>query len=202
MELKNKTLVFLGSSVTYGSAAGGFSMCEYLRETTDADVVKWAVSGTTLANTDETSYVSRMLCEMESQEKCDHFVVQLSTNDAGRCLELGVISDSLDRADFDTKTTLGAIEFIISAAREKWNCPISFYTGTYFDNPHYQTMVDKLFEISRKWNIGVIDLWNDSEMRSVSDEDYAVFMNDPVHPTKIGYEQWWGPKFTEHLRKA
>ena len=32
MELKGKTLVFLGSSVTYGSASGGWSMCDYLRE--------------------------------------------------------------------------------------------------------------------------------------------------------------------------
>lgn len=201
MELKNKTLVFLGSSVTYGSAAGGFSMCEYLSETTGANVVKWAVSGTTLADTDETSYVSRMISEMESQDKCDCFIVQLSTNDAGRGCDLGVISDSFDRAEFDRTTTLGAIEFIISAAREKWGCPISFYTGTYFDRPHYQIMVDKLHEISKKWNIGVIDLWNDSEMRAVSAEDYAVFMNDPVHPTKIGYEKWWGPKFAKYLEE-
>ena len=43
------------------------------------------------------------------------------------------------------------------------------------------------------------DLWNDPDMRAVRAEDYARFMKDPVHPTREGYDLWWGPKFAAYL---
>ena len=43
---KKMKIIFWGSSVTYGD--DGWSMCEYIKETMKCDVVKWALSGTTL----------------------------------------------------------------------------------------------------------------------------------------------------------
>lgn len=200
MELKNKTVVFLGSSVTEGSASNGWSMCECVRETLGCTAVKWAVSGTTLADIDDMSYVSRFLKEIDAQEKCDHFICQLSTNDANKNLPLGKIGETKNKDAFDTKTIIGAIEFIIAMAKEKWGCPVSFYTGTYFESEAYQNMVDALRELSKKWDVGIIDLWDDKEMRNVNPEDYAKYMHDNVHPNKIGYAEWWGPKFIEYLK--
>lgn len=198
LKQNNRTIIFLGSSVTWG--ADGYSMCEYIAGTTGVDVVKWALSGTTLADINEDSYVRRMLAAIDSQERCDHFVCQLSTNDASRaeCVT-GEISDSFDPSDFDTGTTVGAIEFIIASARKRWGCPVSFYTGTFFENEKYRSMVEILLRLKEKWQIRVLDLWNDPEMRSVSAADYAEYMSDPVHPTKKGYDKWWGPKFIEYL---
>ncbi len=197
---KNKTVVFLGSSVTYGSE--GWSMCDFIRETQAYDVVKWAVSGTTLADINEKSYVSRFNKEIDAQEVCDCFICQLSTNDASQKLPLGKISESSNKKDFDTKTTIGAIEYIVATVREKWDCPIMFYTGTFMESELYQEMVDSLFEISKKWNFGIIDLWNDSEMRAVDAEDYKAYMLDNIHPTKLGYEKWWGPKFIQAINNV
>ena len=59
MNLHGKTILFLGSSVTYGSAAGGVSFADMLSEF-GCTVVKEAVSGTTLVDTSADSYVSRM----------------------------------------------------------------------------------------------------------------------------------------------
>ena len=53
--------------------------------------------------------------------------------------------------------------------------------------------------ISDKWNIGIIDLWDDPQMNSVSEADYSRFMYDPIHPNRIGYDLWWGPRFQEIL---
>lgn len=200
MKFRNKTLVFLGSSVTYGAEVG-YSMCDYLAKNTAATVVKWAVSGTTLSAAKENSYVERLLKVVDTQEKCDYFITQLSTNDASQGMELGKISSSFDVQDFDTKTITGAVEFIIATARKKWGCPVAFYTGTYFNSPKYQAMVDMITAVSKKWNIGVIDLWNDSEMRAVSEEDYKRYMLDGVHPGKVGYDEWWGPKFKQYFEE-
>ncbi len=199
--LDGKTFVFLGSSVTYGSASNGWSMADYIGENFDCEIVKWAVSGTTLVTSNSNSYVERMENQMKRQKKCDHFIVQLSTNDASQNKPLGTISDSMNKEDFDTTTIIGAIEYIIASAKEKWNCEVSFYTGTKYSSTPYFNMVNALLEIKEKWGIGVIDLYNDPEMNAVSTRDYDRYMSDSIHPTKIGYEQWWGPKFVEHLQQ-
>ena len=86
MELKNKTILFLGSSVTYGSAAGGVSFVELMRDRCGIRCIKEAVSGTTLADINEGSYVSR-LKTVDKSEKVDLFICQLSTNDATKKLD-------------------------------------------------------------------------------------------------------------------
>ncbi len=197
--LDGKTFVFLGSSVTYGSAANGYSMCDAIAENHDCTVVKWAVSGTTLVDNGSTSYVQRLINEAKRQKKCDHFICQLSTNDATQNKPLGEISDSFEIEDFDTTTIIGAMEYIIAFAKDKWDCPVSFYTGTHYDSAAYQKMVDALLELQEKWNIGVIDLWNDEEMNAVSARQYSRYMSDSIHPTKLGYTEWWTPKFEAHL---
>ena len=59
--LAGKKLLFLGSSVTYGSASLGVSMADYIAVLDSCDVVKEAVSGTTLAKMGASTYVSRLL---------------------------------------------------------------------------------------------------------------------------------------------
>ena len=196
----SKNIIFLGSSVTYG--VDDWSMCEYIRETTDMNVVKWAVSGTTLADISDDSYVSRLKKHIDTEELCDCFVCQLSTNDAKRDLPLGEISASKSIDDFDVTTVIGAIEYIVASVQDKWHCPIMFYTGTYMEDDNYQKMVDSLVLLSKKWDFGIIDLWNNPRMRAVSSEDYIKYMNDPVHPTVLGYTEWWGPEFVKALEKV
>ena len=193
--LNGKTVIFLGSSVTYGSASGGVSFADFLEKEDGIISVKEAVSGTTLADNDNTSYISRMKT-IDKNIKADAFVCQLSTNDANKKIPLGEIGVS------DTKTVAGAIEYIISYAEETWNCPVIFYTGTKYDSEYYAKMVELLLQIQKKHNIGVLDLWNSEEMNSVSAEDYKKFMSNGVHPNFEGYRQWWTPQFRKYLSEV
>lgn len=199
--LEGKTMIFLGSSVTYGSNAGGYSMADALRDQYHINLIKEAVSGTTLVDNDGGSYVSRMKNNLDKNVHVDHVVVQLSTNDATQNKPLGKLSDSKDPATFNTKTVIGAIEYIIWYCEETWHCPVSFYTGTKFDNANYEKMVNALYDIQEKWGIGIIDLWNDPAMNAVPPSLYHMYMTDDIHPSKIGYTRWWLPKFVEHLQK-
>lgn len=199
--LDGKTFIFLGSSVTYGSASNGWSMADYIAENNDCTVYKWAKSGTTLVDNGPDSYVQRMLTGMKRYKKCDHFIIQLSTNDATQGKPLGKLSDSMNKEDFDTSTIMGAMEYIIATVKETYGCEVSFYTGTRYDSGAYTSMVNALDKIAKKWNIGIIDLWDDPDMNKVSSADYARYMSDSIHPTRVGYEEWWGPKFQEHLEQ-
>lgn len=195
----NKKIIFLGSSVTYGSASGGVSFADIICEKNGYEMVKEAVSGTTLTDDEEQSYVSRL--KTIDADRADLFVCQLSTNDAALNKPLGSIAEGRDKASFDVNTIAGAIEYIIAYSREKWGCPIAFYTGTKFDSKLYAQMVSLLKEIAAKWNIYVINLWEDPYINSVNPEDYMKYMSDPVHPYLTGYKEWWGPFIEKHIRE-
>ena len=183
--LQGKTIIFLGSSVTYGSASGGESFADYMVKRDGITAVKEAVSGTTLV--DETVWGK------------ESYIARMKTNDATMKKPLGTVSDSFDMADFDTQTIAGAIEYVIAYSKATWDCPVIFYTGTQYDNEHYAQMVDLLLQIQEKWGIGVIDLWNNAEMNAVSEEDYKLYMVNGIHPSKAGYRDWWTPVFEEYL---
>lgn len=196
--LTGKRLLFLGSSVTAGDAALNVSMADYLQALDGCEVVKEAVSGTTLVNEGSSSYVAR-LKQVDTNQHFDAIVCQLSTNDASKKKPLGKISDSVEGRAFDDTTVIGAMETIIAYCQDTWDCPILFYTGTQYDSTEYQAMVDALLELEMKWGITVLDLWNDTDMNAVSDTDRKLYMNDDIHPTQAGYLLWWSPKFQECL---
>lgn len=198
--IRGKKIIFLGSSVTFGSASEEVSFVEYLEKRDGIKIVaKEAVSGTTLADVDDGSYVHRMLHNIPVDADVDLLLCQLSTNDAARELELGEISKSMDMDEFDTKTITGAMEYIIAYARKTWNCKVAFYTGSWFDNERYSAMVERLMELQKKWNIGVVDLWHDEEFNNIDDETRAEYMKDVVHPYKAGYLKWWTPYMEQYL---
>lgn len=199
--LFGKKIIFLGSSVTYGSAAKGQSFVELLAKSLGIVPIKEAVSGTTIVDKPSNnlpSYIQRMKA-LDTSMKVDLFVCQLGTNDAAKNYPLGNIAADSQLSSFDTQTITGAIEYILRYVKNTWDCPTVFYTGTRYDNQAYGAMVKRLYQLQQKWPIGILDLWNDPDMYQVSPYDYARYMADPIHPTAIGYAQWWTPKFEEFL---
>lgn len=92
--LQGKTIIFLGSSITYGEAAGGRSFVDIMEEKDGINAIKEAVSGTTLADTGDESYIQRMENSIDKSVQADAFVCQLSTNDALQRIPLGVVADT------------------------------------------------------------------------------------------------------------
>lgn len=186
MDLKNKTVLFLGSSVTYGSAAGGISFVDILEAHHGMHCIKEAVSGTTLVDLNERSYVSR-LKSVAPTAKPDLFVCQLSTNDATKGLDIKEIEQ--------------AIRFILDHVKTTFRCPSVFYTGTYFESDAYSAMIRLLYELKKEYDFYILDLYHDGDMLGVSKEDYARYMKDKIHPTLLGYREWWTPKFVDFFKR-
>lgn len=168
---KSKTVIFLGSSVTFGSATNGISFADYICERNGLSMIKEAVSGTTLVDKDDDSYVSRLKA-LDAKE-CDLFVCQLSTNDASLKLPL----DEIEKA----------IDFIISYVRDKWNCKMAFYTNPKYDSEDYVAMVELIKRKAQEHNFALINMWDDEELNTKIDGNRDLYMADPIHPTKVGY---------------
>ena len=179
----------LGSSVFAADPAVG----EYLAIRFDTELIKEAISGTTLCDINEMSYVSR-LKNIDPSAEIDLFVCQLSTNDATKGLDLGAVSDSKDIDSFDTMTVAGALEHIIAYAQTTWNCPFMIVIGSRYESPAYEAMTELVPQLQEKWGIGVIDLWHNEEINDISDDLRAAYIAaDGIHPTTEGYRLWWGP---------
>ena len=175
-----KTVLFLGSSVTRGSAAGGRSFVEVLAEKYGFDYVKEAVDGTTLADIGNGSYVTR-LKKTDTDRRVDLFVCQLSTNDAYRGIPLC--------------KTEQAVVYITEYVKKTYGCPVIFFTGTRFYSAEYERAVEMMVRLKDELGFELIDLWNNPRMNAVDPERYKIYMNDPVHPTVRGYREWWVPEF-------
>ncbi len=197
--LAGKKVLFLGSSVTYGAASLQEGIPEYFGVRLACEVTKEAVSGTTLVDSGEQSYVQRLLNRVDPAADYSLVVCQLSTNDATKKLPLGEIAEGTDRSAFDPSTVTGAMEFIISYAKEHWSCPVVFYTNARYDSAEYAAMVSRLYELQEKWGIGILDLWSDDSFNAISDAERALYMNDRIHPTKAGYREWWCPEMESQL---
>lgn len=187
MDLSGKNVLFLGSSVTYGEASGGVSFVEIMAEQCGFFYVKEAVSGTTLADIDEKSYVSR-LKKIDTDLNFDLFICQLSTNDSYK--------------NVPTVDTENAIVEIIEYVKKHFDCPVMFYTGTRFNTPEYGKHVELINFLKDKYGFYLLDLWNDKKMQNIDKELYNQYMRDTVHPTLLGYKEWWTPKFIEFCEKV
>ncbi len=198
--LYGKTIIFLGSSVTYGSAAKGESFVEYMQKRDGIHSIKEAVCGTTLVDIGPKSYIAR-LKTIDKNIQADAFVCQLPASDAHKRVPLGKISKSTELSDFDTNTVTGAMEYIIAYAKETWGCPVIFHTGARYQygGEYYDAMVNRLLRLQKKWNIGVLDLWNDRGMYIVTQEGQKLYMANNIQPTRAGYRDWWTPKFEAYL---
>ena len=91
------------------------------------------------------------------------------------------------------------MEYVIRSSMDRWNCPVVFYTGSYYESDAYSAMVKRLYELQDKWQIGIIDLYTDEVLNAIDKETYDLYMYDPIHPTKAGYAEWWMPKMELEL---
>ena len=220
--LTGKTFYWLGSSVTLGMASMEDALPDYIAARNGATCVKDAVSGTTLAGTDKDGYTERLITSelFDKDADIDAFFCQVSTNDAKKKAidDLGSVTaaDKTDYADLDRSTAAGGMEYVVKYVEETWDCPIYFYTNAYIADEgersigdtkgsDYKKMINAVKEIADKWNgmegydVRVIDLFDNEEFNDISDEEYALYMYDAVHPYRAGYLEWWTPEVESRL---
>ena len=195
-------ICWIGSSVTYGhSSLGHYSMADALADMYgNISFSKYAISGTTLVNDSPDSYVARMKL-IPKDYRPDAVIVQLSTNDATKGNPFSSVTQM--RVGFDDTTIAGAMETMIVYIRKTFNCPVLFYSGTYFESEPYARMVRLMQHLAWKWKMDVIDLYSDPDMRAMyGTQYYHEVMSDPIHPKKRGYAEWWAPKMKEALDRV
>lgn len=183
-------VLFLGSSITYGYAAGGYSFVDYVNEHSDYEVVKEAVSGTTLSDCLPDSYYERLL--KRGAEGADVLLVQLSTNDASKGVPLGGV-DSID-----PKTSCGAINRIIDFGIDN-GCRVGFYATPVLGDDSFFAPIEGTMEmISAQRGVPFLDLNKDEKLKNLCGK--PGYYADDIHPSKRGHIELFGPKFLAFIK--
>ena len=201
-KLKGKRIYWLGSSVTEGLTSQFESVPDFLAKHNGCICIKEAVSGTTLAQTNQPepgmSYAERIA--KLPLDRPDLFVLQLSSNDSVLPKNLlGDIEEGFSKDSFDRETTLGALQYILGYAQDTWQCPVLLYTSPMLTSGSYPSMVRSAQELAKKWHIFLLDLNSDTEFTAAGLEHFDLYMVDSIHPTRAGYQLWWLPKFEQTL---
>ena len=179
--MKEIKILALGSSITRGYGNHDISFVEMLNEIKDEDtkfnVYKEAISGTTLANRKDNSYLARLRkLDLTLLKTFDYVLVQLSTND------LHLLKNRLDLND--EKTTFGAIIEFIKYIKENTDAKTIFYTCFIKQNKKYENMIETLKVIKDNSDFSIIDFYGNEEMRKAK---FRLIMSDNIHPNKEGY---------------
>ena len=116
-------------------------------------------------------------------------------------LSWGFFKNSLTFAPFaDTPAIYTIYESLLSHAAYTYRSPeLMFYTNPQYDSKPYAKMVEALLKIQEKWQIGVIDFWNDEQINRVSPEKRKLYLQDPIHPMKAGYAEWLVPVMEQRI---
>lgn len=179
MEVK---ILALGSSITKGYGNNDISFVEMLNDYKDEeisfDVKKEAINGTTLANLNAKSYLSRLRnYSYDDLKKYDYVLIQLSTNDIFRIFR--------KHNKNPEKTTIGAIEVIFDYLRENFSGQIIFYTCFMKRNSRYENLINSLKTLQNLHIFQIFDFYNDNEMLN---SDFKNIMSDNIHPNENGYK--------------
>ena len=198
MELKNKTILCLGDSITYAN--------EYLEElkrlSGAKEVVNYGVAGTTIAKRKKllgNRYDEDFLMRLETmQQEADLIVVFGGTNDYGH----GDVPIGLE-TDATLDTFCGNVRILVNKIRQKYKgVPIIFITPTHRineDDPHgefglkptamgtLKQYVDALIKVLKLENVNILDLYNDPDF-SFDNELFRSYVKaDGLHPNDDGH---------------
>ncbi|MBQ6488892.1 MAG: SGNH/GDSL hydrolase family protein [Solobacterium sp.] len=195
--LSGKQILWLGSSFSAGTGSGGTALTDYLKQINDAEIINESLAHSYLSSVTQNSAVKRFRSSLALVSHADYLVIEVSPIDAE--MTHGAVSDSMDRFTFNIKTTTGALEYLIAYARELWDPVIILFTLPYCSDPAYEQLLSRIHQVSDKWNVHLIDMYNDRELENPDPVKRSLYMSDISHPTKAGLRDWIVPYMQEKL---
>ena len=197
MDVKNKTVNFLGDSITEGHGATCNENCfvSVFGKKTGAKVRNYGIGGTRIARQrekDEFEERGNFCDRMRNMEDADVMAVFGGTNDFGHGdAPMGVFSDRTDG------TFYGACHTCFSYLAEKYaGKPFFIITplhrkGELDKNRNGFLLIDyvsAIKEVAAYYSVPVLDLYSEYGINPVIDSLRERFMPDALHPSDLGHE--------------
>lgn len=197
-EITDKEILFLGSSFTNGYKSDGESFVDYLQKVNGVYPLKLSENKSKMIGDKKDCYIPR-LKELSKEHRPHFFMCELSPYDAMGKMKMGELADNYRIDSFDTTTLIGTLEYIVCYAQETWRCPVIFYTCPNVEDEDYEDMIKALEQVCDKWNLKMLDLYNDDDFKTLDDKEMKLYFDEPFCPTKAGYKELITPKFEDFI---
>lgn len=187
------TVLFFGTDFTRGKK-GDISFVDQLQEKKLIHAMKFCSDDdvTLTKRRNDNNYID-MLTSLPVDEYMPAYVmIEIPYGDIKRHSKIGEISDGAWCADFDTKTLIGAMEYIVIYCRDTWGCPVGFYTGYYPEDEDYQKLIDAMNIVAEKWKVDTIDFCNSPSI-TINDDNKKEYLASKHYPTAQGYKEFFTP---------
>ena len=208
MELKNKTVLFLGDSITYGALVNDVEANRFdnvlKRLSGLGEIHNYGLGGSRIApqvlTSEPITYDSESFCERsKSMEKeADIIIVFGGTNDYGHGnAPFGDVSDRTD------KTFCGAVHSLMKYLREEYpSSTIVFMTPMHRLNDAFpathalkgatvgkplECYVNAICDSAPLYNINVLDLFHSLPIDPNDEETKQLYVPDGLHPNDLGH---------------
>ena len=210
--LKGKSIYSDGDSITFG--AKGTSYIKQITDNEEMILTNGAVSGTSLAVRDgRTDSIYERIKNLSGNY--DYIVISGGTNDAFASIPLGsMVTDTNQQylAEFDTSTTIGAVEEICRTLI--YNFPESKKlfvlthrllngNGTTWSNSLQDKYWDGIIKVLDKWGIPFIDMrkipfasFNSNYLSKYFGENESM----GTHPNTLGYKKFYVNPITSKMK--
>jgi len=202
--LQNKTALFSGDSISYGSSdyAGSRSWAYRIQQHYGLKSCNVSRSGWSIS----TIRSGRMIDQLYNApaDTYDYVILHGGVNDAWGDATIyapvGEITDSFDRKDYDITTYAGALEELFHYTYAQFPTAkigyiINFATPLATGIGHVSDMEDYYavgMAICKKWGVPYLDLYHNSyvndTLMEVSKQPFR-YMADTVHPNAAGYDR-------------
>lgn len=195
--LYGKHMLWMGSSFSAGTGSAGITLCNYLSHINSMVIINESLAHSYLSSLTQNSAIRRFRSSLALVSHTDYLVIEISPIDAE--MTHGTVSESFDRFTFRTKTTIGALEYLIAYALNLWKPEIILFTLPYCSDPSYEQLIRQVHEVSQKWNVHLIDMYHDRELENPDPVKRSLYMTDITHPTKAGLRDWIVPYMQKKL---
>ena len=200
-----KNVTFVGDSITAGTNCDGKTYWELLQENLELGSVEtMAIPGSCIsATSDYGNEYEPLINRFNDVPESDLITIFMGTNDYGHDTPLGTIDDITDVSFY------GALNVIVPALQEKYpEAKIVFITPLHrygfginsatgethtFDSvsngagPTLEDYVNAIKAVCEKYNVSVIDLFNELELDPSAEETREYYMQDGLHPNAAGH---------------
>ena len=214
-KLKNKTLIYIGDSITESRTTegqnnyNGGAYPKIIADLSSSEFTNYSVGGATLsynANSESRS-IANYLTNMSTIG--DLYVFSGGINDWWSNRPLGTLVSDYT-TNVDQTTVIGALEKIFRYALSNFvGKPIMFVITHKVADPFFTNtegydqfdLHDAIVSVCKKYSIPYYDAFNESGLNGWNDEQKTAYLDsnpsgtpDGTHPNKTGYEKYYVPE--------
>lgn len=194
--LVNKTAYVFGDSIMHGHT-DAYGIAELLRDNNKMNATNYAQNGRMISDDgifNEVSNASSSIPDFVIFDGYINDVFQDITN-------IGSISNNYETFP---DTFCGHFEKLCNAIKTKYPTSNVIYMSVHKINFHItqqKQIHDLAIEICKKWNISVVDMFNDGQMNTFFEyqKNHYTKGNDGTHPNIEGYKKYYMPLLTDKM---